>query len=54
MILLTGAEAWDVLRVLERVVDAAEKAGRGDRDARAFGRWRPSCCRTCSLISDVR
>ena len=27
MILLTRDEAWDVLRVLERAVDAAEKAG---------------------------
>jgi hypothetical protein len=35
MILLTRAEAWDVLRVLERVVDGAEKAGDEDADARA-------------------
>ncbi len=27
MILLTRAEAWEVLRVLERVVSAAERAG---------------------------
>ncbi len=35
MILLTRAEAWDVLRVLERIVDAAEKAGGEDPDATA-------------------
>ena len=32
-ILLTRLEAWEVLRVLERVVDTAEKAGREDADA---------------------
>lgn len=30
MILLTRAEAWQVLKVLERVVDAAEKSGTED------------------------
>lgn len=33
MILLTREEAWSVLRVLEKVVDAAEKAGSEDADA---------------------
>lgn len=32
-ILLTRQEAWEVLRVLERVVDAAEKAGLEDAEA---------------------
>jgi hypothetical protein len=32
-ILLTREEAWAVLRVLERVVDAAEKAGTDDLEA---------------------
>ena len=35
MILLTREEAWDVLRVLERAVDAAEKAGEEDAAAGA-------------------
>ena len=35
MILLTRTEAWEVLRVLERVVDAAEKAGGDDAEATA-------------------
>jgi hypothetical protein len=35
MILLTRDEAWSVLRVLERVVDAAERAGGDDPDASA-------------------
>ena len=35
MILLTRSEAWEVLRVLERAVDAAEKAGRTDVEASA-------------------
>lgn len=35
MILLTRDEAWHVLRVLERVVDAAEKAGGDDAAASA-------------------
>lgn len=34
-ILLTRQEAWEVLRVLERVVDAAEKAGHSDEEASA-------------------
>lgn len=33
MILLTRDEAWSVLRVLEKVVDAAERAGTDDADA---------------------
>lgn len=33
MILLTREEAWSVLRVLERDVDRAEKAGGRDEDA---------------------
>lgn len=32
-VLLTRDEAWSVLRVLERVVDAAEKAGTDDVEA---------------------
>jgi hypothetical protein len=32
-ILLTRHEAWEVLRVLERVIDAAERAGREDVEA---------------------
>lgn len=35
MILLTRPEAWELLRVLERAVDAAEKAGREDAEASA-------------------
>ncbi len=35
MILLTRSEAWEVLRVLERADDAAERSGRDDREARA-------------------
>jgi hypothetical protein len=35
MILLTPDEAWDVLRVHERAVDAAEKAGSQDTAASA-------------------
>lgn len=35
MILLTREEAWSVLRVLERVVDAAEKEGSDDLAALA-------------------
>ena len=34
-ILLTRQEAWEVLRVLERVVDATEKAGRDGQEATA-------------------
>jgi len=33
MILLSREEAWAVLRVLERVVDAAQKAGGDDPEA---------------------
>lgn len=33
MILLTREEAWLVLQVLERAVDAAEKSGREDAEA---------------------
>lgn len=33
MILLTREESWTVLRVLERVVDTAEKAGTEDVEA---------------------
>lgn len=37
MILLTREEAWSVLRVLEKAVDAAERVGSEDADAiRAF------------------
>lgn len=32
-IILTRQEAWEVLRVLERVVDVAEKAGQVDEEA---------------------
>lgn len=32
-IILTRAEAWDVLRVLERAVDAAERSRRDDPEA---------------------
>ena len=37
MILLTRDEAWDVLRVLERAVDAAEKSGSQDTAASLGG-----------------
>ena len=33
MILLTREEAWSVLRVLEKIVDATEKSGADDADA---------------------
>ena len=33
MILLTREEAWEVLRVLERAVDAADRAGTEDAQA---------------------
>ena len=35
LILLTREEAWQVLHVLERAVDQAEKAGTEDREASA-------------------
>lgn len=35
MVLLTRDEAWAVLQVLERVVDAAERAGADDPAAAA-------------------
>ena len=33
MILLTREEAWEVLRVLERAVEAADRAGAEDAEA---------------------
>jgi hypothetical protein len=33
-LMLSRDEAWQVLKVLERVVDVAEKAGGDDEDAR--------------------
>ena len=35
MILLTREEAWQVLQVLERAVDAAERSGREDAEESA-------------------
>ncbi|MBW3575938.1 MAG: hypothetical protein KY450_14070 [Actinobacteria bacterium] len=35
LILLTREEAWEVLRVLERAVDAADRSGTEDAEANA-------------------
>lgn len=55
MILLTRGEAWDVLRVLERTVDTAERSvERTRRRWPPSGWWRPSCSPTCSANHDRR